>query len=82
MQTNPIQVEGNVLELTEEVGPGRSASRAAASHTRTEGMFVPRTAVPKPRARLGHAKRLSFSANKGNNEKVTPKEQDEFRKML
>ncbi|KAJ7067860.1 hypothetical protein C8F01DRAFT_1078564 [Mycena amicta] len=82
LRTEPVEFDGNTLELSEE-----SSDPAA---LKKEGLFVPRAA--KPRAGLGHkkavaAKKVASVAPAGGSRDVGPtsskgKGQDDFRKLL
>ncbi|KAF8120579.1 hypothetical protein EV363DRAFT_1474306, partial [Boletus edulis] len=83
-----IVFNGINLEISEEAS---SSGKPATASTSAGGMFVPRTAVSRPRAGLGRARKLGIGAprpqNRAANEtqesvKVGGKGQDDFRKML
>lgn len=93
LRKEPIIFNGNTLELTEEGAPSRSVGPS----TKTGGLFVPRrAAVSRPRAGLGHSRKLEATST-GKQSQVTArptdsqpsssqsqqsKGQNDFRKML
>lgn len=88
LRTEPIILDGNVLQFSEEqAGPFRG--QPAAPPPVTGGMFVPRAAGSRPRAGLGRARRPGLGATQtpSNSDAQPPehtgkKGQDDFRKML
>ncbi|KAF9077529.1 hypothetical protein BDP27DRAFT_1311204 [Rhodocollybia butyracea] len=89
LRPEPIIFNGNTLELVEEADPRKTGAGGAS------GMFVPRTTVSKPRAGLGHKRKLATpigSSTGSSVEAPTPssskqgsaagKGQDDFRKLL
>ncbi|KAL0960935.1 hypothetical protein HGRIS_005940 [Hohenbuehelia grisea] len=97
LRSEPINFNGKTLELSEEAVEGGPVRRPAAPPPKTGGgLFVPRAAVSRPRAGLGHPrapKKPVFSAPQaadepaggeasGSEAKPQGKGQDDFRKML
>ncbi|KIY44769.1 hypothetical protein FISHEDRAFT_50684 [Fistulina hepatica ATCC 64428] len=94
LRTEPIVFHGNTLEAS-GITEG-SSSRPVAPSTKTDGLFVPRSAASRPRAGLGHTRKApsaraptivagSSSTEMQTDQTTTPaqgKEQDDFRKML
>ncbi|KAG2362701.1 hypothetical protein BDR07DRAFT_1609331 [Suillus spraguei] len=86
LRTEPIILDGNVLQFSEEqAGPSRGQPAAPV----TGGMFVPRAAGSRPRAGLGRARKPGLGAmqapsisNAQPPEHKGKKGQDDFRKML
>jgi hypothetical protein len=82
---------GNTLVLSED-GRDGAPRRQAAPPPKTGGLFVPRAAVSKPRAGLGHTRRTApkpagtqaapVSTGEPSGSKNSSKGQDDFRKML
>ncbi|KAF9811778.1 hypothetical protein IEO21_06434 [Rhodonia placenta] len=93
LRSEPIVFDGVTLELVAETSGGLAGPRATPSLAVTGGLFVPRTAVSRPRAGLGSKKRVSTvsatgsqSAPNAQNTQPTQssqgKGQNDFRKML
>ncbi|KII83027.1 hypothetical protein PLICRDRAFT_180796 [Plicaturopsis crispa FD-325 SS-3] len=92
LRSEPIVFGENTLTFSEEGRDGPSGSRPAAPPPKTGGLFVPRAAVSRPRAGLGHSKKLGSGINAqhavpgpSNGQPSQPKQgkaQDDFRKML
>lgn len=84
LRTEPIMLNGNVLQFSEEhAGPSRSQPVAPPPETR--GMFVPRAAGSRPRAGLGRARKPGATQTTSSAqlpEQQGKKGQDDFRKML
>ncbi|KIK47472.1 hypothetical protein CY34DRAFT_228718 [Suillus luteus UH-Slu-Lm8-n1] len=84
LRTEPIMLNGNVLQFSEEhAGPSRSQPVAPPPETR--GMFVPRAAGSRPRAGLGRARKPGATQTTSSAqlpEQQGNKGQDDFRKML
>lgn len=93
LRTEPIIYNGNTLKLSEDSKGSASSSLPSAPPIQTAGLFVPRAAVSRPRAGLGHARKpvvvpsgsqaLSGPAGGTRSSKVNKgKGQDDFRKLL
>lgn len=90
LRTEPILFNDNPLQLSEETPGGSSRSRLSAPPAKTGGMFVPRTAISRPRAGLGKARKLGIGAitnatapsSAPLSEPQQGRGQDDFRKML
>ncbi|KZT09316.1 RNA-binding protein Prp24 [Laetiporus sulphureus 93-53] len=97
LRSEPIVYNGNTLELVADTPGATSSSRSAALPPTAGGMFIPRTAVSRPRAGLGSKKRVTTvgatsSAQNGSQSSQhaqsvsagvqSSKGQDDFRKML
>ncbi|KAG6841698.1 hypothetical protein C0991_007968 [Blastosporella zonata] len=90
LRTDPIVFNGNTLQFSEERRDGAVTRPAAPA--KTGGLFVPRSAVSRPRAGLGHARKpapTKTSTMRGPVLDQTAasslgqgKGQDDFRKML
>ncbi|KAG1745853.1 uncharacterized protein EDB91DRAFT_1119017 [Suillus paluster] len=88
LRTEPIILNGNVLQFSEEkLNPSRG--QPAAPPPATGGMFVPRTAGSRPRAGFGRARKPGLGATQATSSSNTQppeqkgkKGQDDFRKML
>lgn len=85
LRTEPIILDGNVLQFSEE----QAGPQPAAPPPVTGGMFVPRAAGSRPRAGLGRARKPGLgvmqapsSSNAQLPEHKEKKGQDDFRKML
>ena len=87
----PVILNGSILQLEEEGRDGAPA-RAGAPPPQAGGMFIPRKAVSRPRAGLGHERKpktnaggsqppSALSAQRPGSQSLG-KGQDEFRKML
>ncbi|KAG5654253.1 hypothetical protein H0H81_005496 [Sphagnurus paluster] len=89
LRSEPIIFNGNTLNLAEE-GRDGAPLRPAAPPPKAGGLFVPRTAVSRPRAGLGHARKPVQQAKTSEKPSFQPsgklqaqgKGQDDFRKML
>lgn len=91
LHTEPIEFNGNVLEILAENIIGSNA-RAPTVPPTTSGMFLPRNAVSRPRAGLGMKKRVQPAITAGSSSSATPSQtqrvqtekrgQDDFRRML
>ena len=96
LHPDPIVFNGSTLQLLEESLETTSTSRPAGPAP-TGGLFIPRSAVSRPRAGLGSKKAahttvsaasaapVASSANGSGATKLVPasaKGQDDFRKML
>ncbi|KIO06213.1 hypothetical protein M404DRAFT_8926 [Pisolithus tinctorius Marx 270] len=91
LRTEPIVFKGVNLDISEELPSGTAP---AGPPVKTGGaMFVPRTAVSRPRAGLGRARKpgigsAAVAANRGGGKSTAAsgdqagKSQDDFRKML
>lgn len=86
----PFQFNGVPLEISGEPEEKSTSSRPVAPPMGTGGMFVPRSAVSRPRAGLGAARKPA-AASTGTTANTNPvkatdtdkgKGQDDFRKML
>ncbi|OCH91935.1 RNA-binding protein Prp24 [Obba rivulosa] len=89
LHADPIVFEGSTLEVLPESTGGARTSRPATPPA--GGMFVPRTAVSRPRAGLGSKKRVTTIAassstaavpGQASGPQAQAKGQDDFRKML
>ncbi|GBE83236.1 predicted protein [Sparassis crispa] len=86
----PIVFDGNALELLPEDAGGPSGSRPVGPLATGGAIFIPRTAVSRPRAGLGSKKRTGTITARSNatpsssqpSEPSQGKGQDDFRKML
>lgn len=86
LRTEPIILDGNVLQFSEEYA-GPSRGQPAAPPPETRGMFVPRAAGSRPRAGLGRARKPGVTQAPPNSNAQPPEQkgkkgQDDFRKML
>ncbi|KAF8073869.1 hypothetical protein FPV67DRAFT_1479613 [Lyophyllum atratum] len=92
LRSEPVTFNGNILEFSEEGRTGGPIRRAAPP-PKTGGLFVPRAAVSRPRAGLGHARKpaVQKAASSSSAPSTQPatasqsegkKGQDDFRKML
>ncbi|KAF5382630.1 hypothetical protein D9615_003010 [Tricholomella constricta] len=90
LRPEPIVFNGNNLQLSEE-GRDGVLTRSAAPPPKTGGLFVPRAAVSRPRAGLGHARKHAApkaasstvpSFQSTSSSQSQGKGQDDFRKML
>lgn len=93
LRTEPVVFNDSILQLTEE-GRDGAPTRTAAPPPKAGGMFVPRKAVSRPRAGLGHQRKPPPKTNASGSQvppipsaqpsgPQTPgKGQDAFRKML
>ncbi|CCM02468.1 uncharacterized protein FIBRA_04567 [Fibroporia radiculosa] len=88
LRSEPIVFNGNILELLAEAPGGSSASRSSATVPAASGLFLPRSALSRPRAGLGSKKRTTVVAAGSAPSSSRPqsfsqaKGQDDFRKML
>jgi hypothetical protein len=90
LRTEPLLFNDTVLQISEEISSGPSRSRPSAPPAKTGGLFVPRAAVSRPRAGLGHARKPGIGAGAKPTATATPststtsqgRGQDDFRKML
>jgi len=90
LQTEPIVFNGATLQLLEE-----SQVKASANSPDTSGLFVPRTAASRPKAGIGHKRKVvqpihsapsesksNADASSSSAPPASKKGQDDFRKML
>lgn len=91
LRPEPIVFNGVNLEITEEASSSSSRPQPAAASASAGGMFVPRTAISRPRAGLGRARKPGIGTAKPQSgtaserqetQKVGGRGQDDFRKML
>jgi hypothetical protein len=91
LRTEPLLFSDTVLKISEEKLSGPSRSRPSAPPAKTGGLFVPRAAVSRPRAGLGHARKHGIGAGAKSMTTATAststtssqgRGQDDFRKML
>ncbi|KIM89071.1 hypothetical protein PILCRDRAFT_812968 [Piloderma croceum F 1598] len=81
LRTEPLLLNDTVLQISEEKSNGPSRSRPSAPPAKTGGLFVPRAAVSRPRAGLGHARKPGIAASTSTTSSQG-RGQDDFRKML
>ncbi|KAK7469083.1 Splicing factor [Stygiomarasmius scandens] len=90
LQTEPIVFNGATLQLLEE-----SQAKTNANGPDTSGLFVPRTAASRPKAGIGHKRKVvqpihsapsesksNADASSSSAPPASKKGQDDFRKML
>jgi hypothetical protein len=89
-----LMFNDTVLQISEETLSGPSQSRPSAPPAKMGGLFVPRAAISRPRAGLGHARKASIGMSAKSMATATPSigttlshsqqgcGQDDFRKML
>lgn len=90
LMAEPILFSENELKITEESAEADSRAAPSTLPSSGGGLFVPRTAASRPRAGLGHKKKLgtgvtqtqTADASTSASVKAGAKGQDDFRKML